>query len=87
MIILNYPEYFSVECGEAQTKAITTQQAIIGRKMSQRELKVQTSKLPEARENVGEQVAIDFSFECDWLRKRREFSGPITKRLIRTKIK
>ena len=55
--------------------------------MSQRELKVKTSKLPEARENVGEQVAIDFSFECDWLRKRREFSGPITKRLSRTKTK
>ena len=55
--------------------------------MSQRELKVQTSKLPEARENVGEQVAINFSFEWDWLRKRREFSGPITKRLSRTKTK
>ena len=34
--------------------------------------------LPEARENKSDQVAIDFSFESDWFRKWREFSGPIT---------
>ena len=34
--------------------------------------------LTEARENKSDQVAIDFSFESDWFRKWREFSGPIT---------
>ena len=47
---------------------------------SQRELEVKTSKLLEARENASNQVALDWSFESDWLRKWREFSGPITKR-------
>ena len=35
------------------------------------------SKLHEARENASDRVAIAFSFEIDWLRKWREFSGPI----------
>ena len=39
-----------------------------------------TSKLPEARENACDQVAIGFSFESDWWREWCEFSGPITKR-------
>ena len=39
-----------------------------------------TSDLPEARENACDQGAIDFSFESDWLRKCREFSGPIIQR-------
>ena len=38
----------------------------------------QASKLPEARENAGDQVVIGFNFESDWLRGRREFCGPIT---------
>ena len=33
--------------------------------------------MPEARENAGDQVAVGFSFVSDWLRKWREFSGPI----------
>ena len=47
---------------------------------SQFELKVKTSKLPEARENVGDQSMVGFSFASDWLRGRRKFSGPITDR-------
>ena len=37
------------------------------------------SKVPEARENPGDQVAVGFSFVSDWLRKWRELSGPIIK--------
>ena len=47
---------------------------------SQGKLKAKTSKLPEARENACDQVAIGFSFESDWWREWCEFSGPITKR-------
>ena len=43
-------------------------------------LKVKLSKLPKARENAGDQVVIGFRFSPDWLRKWREFSGPITER-------
>ena len=49
-------------------------------KRSQWQLKVKTGKLPKMRENEGDQVTIRFSFEYDWLRKRREISGPITRR-------
>lgn len=49
-------------------------------KSSQWQLKVKTGKLPKVRENEGDQVTIRFSFEYDWLRKRREISGPITRR-------
>ena len=45
---------------------------------SQFELKVKTSTLPEARENVGDQPMVGFSFASDWLRGWRKFSGPIT---------
>ena len=37
------------------------------------------NKLPETREK-RDQVAVGFSFESDWIRKWREFSGPITQR-------
>ena len=40
----------------------------------------ETSKLPKARENAGDQVVIVFSFAFDWLRGCHEFSGPITGR-------
>lgn len=49
-------------------------------KSSQWQLKVKTGKLPKVRENEGDQVTIRFSFEYDWLRKRRKISGPITRR-------
>lgn len=42
------------------------------------ESKVNNKNLTEAREIKSDQVAIDFSFESDWFRKWREFSGPIT---------
>ena len=44
------------------------------------ELKVSTCKLPEAWENVSDQVTFGFSFASDWLRGWREFSRPITER-------
>ena len=43
------------------------------------------SELCKARENVSDK-AIGFGFESDWLRKRREFSGLIVKR-IKAKLK
>ena len=46
---------------------------------SQWELSGKTNKLRETREK-RDQVAIGFSFESDWIRKWREFSGPITQR-------
>ena len=49
-------------------------------KSSQWQLKVKTGKLPKARENEGDQATIRFSFEYDWLRKKRKISGPITRR-------
>ena len=42
------------------------------------------SKVPEARENAGDQVAVGFSFVSDWLRKWRELSGPIIKQIEAT---
>ena len=45
---------------------------------SQSELKVNTRKRPQARENASDQVAIGFSFTSDWLTGWREFSRPIT---------
>ena len=34
-----------------------------------------TIKLPEARENVGDQATINFSFESDWLGKLTNHVG------------
>ena len=45
---------------------------------SQWELKLDTIKLPKARENAGDQVVIGFTFASDWLKEWREFFGPIT---------
>ena len=39
-----------------------------------------TSKRPQARENVTDKVALGFGFVSDWLSRWREFSGPITER-------
>ena len=36
------------------------------------------SQLPKARENVGDQIVVGFTFASDWLIEWREFSGPIT---------
>ena len=48
--------------------------------MSQGELKINTRKRPQARENASNQDEIGFSFASDWLRGWREFSWPITER-------
>ena len=37
--------------------------------LNQWELKVKTTKLPKARENVGDQVVIGSSFASDWLKE------------------
>ena len=37
---------------------------------TQREFKVKTKKLPKARENAGDQVAIGLSLPFDWLPER-----------------
>ena len=42
------------------------------------ELKVKRTKLPEAREDAGDQVVIGFSFASDWPRMWHEFSAPST---------
>ena len=36
--------------------------------------------LRKRRENTSDQITIRSSFECDWLRRWRELSGPITRR-------
>ena len=38
----------------------------------------ETRNLFEAREDTSDQVAVVFSFESDWFRGWRRFSGPIT---------
>ena len=35
--------------------------------------------LRKRRENTSDQITIRSSFECDWLRRWRELSGPITR--------
>ena len=42
------------------------------------ELEVKAVQPPEARENACDQVTTGFNFKSDWLRKWREFCGPIT---------
>ena len=49
----------------------------ITRSQWERRLKI---KLPEAMENVSDQVTIGFRFDSDWLLGWREFPGPITER-------
>ena len=69
----------SIECRKMKPKQ-SQQPVRNGEKIarSQLESKVNNKNLTEARENKSDQVAIDFSFEYDWFRKWREFSGPIT---------
>ena len=47
---------------------------------NQWELRAKTTKQPKARKNTDDQVVIGFRVASDWLRKRYEFSGPITER-------
>ena len=45
---------------------------------SQRGRKEKNKQTVQCAGNVGDQVAIGFSFESDWLRGWREFQDPIT---------
>ena len=70
-------ERFSIECGKTRTTANQDKETIT---WSQRELKINPCKRPQARENASNQVVIGFSLASDWLRWWREFSRPITER-------
>ena len=60
----------SIECQKNQNKVFTTaNQERENITRSQSDFGVKTSKLPEARENAGDQVVIGFSFEYDWVTK------------------
>ena len=66
-------EPFSIDCCKTKTKTklITKANQMKGKYItlkSRRELKTETSKLPKARENAGDQVVVGFSFVSDWLR-------------------
>ena len=41
-----------------------------------------TSNLPKAQENASDQVPINFSFDCDWLRRWRDIFRAITERSV-----
>lgn len=66
-----------------KAKANKSQKPIKGNEKitrSQWERRLKISKLPEAMENVSDQVTIGFRFDSDWLLGWREFPGPITER-------
>ena len=69
-------ERLSIECRKTKTSVIT---AVDHRKSfrespkSQWELGVETTQLPEERENTGDHVIIGYRFALDWLREWREF--------------
>ena len=77
--IQNLLQHFSIEGLKTKTKL--SQRPIRWKEnnfKSQWELKLDTIKLPKARENAGDQVVIGFTFASDWLKEWREFFGPIT---------
>ena len=66
-------ERFLTKCRKTEVKVIpTANQKKENTLKSQREIKVNTTKLSKARENTGDQVVVDFSFASDWLKE----SGP-----------
>ena len=69
-------ECISIECHTKWLEQPIKRMENITRSLLQ--LKVKTSKLPKARENASHQIVFFISFECDWSRKWREFSEPIT---------
>ena len=69
-------ECISIECHTKWLEQPIKRKENITRSLLQ--LKVKTSKLPKARENASHQIVFFISFECDWSRKWREFSEPIT---------
>lgn len=40
---------------------------------------IKSTKLPKARENMGDRIVIGFSFTSDWLKEWCKFSGRITR--------
>ena len=74
-------ERFSMDCRTTKIKLTTTANQRKG-KYLQEPIRTQrkTTEMSKARENAGDQVVIVFSFASDWLKERREFSGPITER-------
>ena len=78
----------SISCRKTKTKEVTTTNQSKEEKPHAAN-EVKATQLLEAREDAGDQVAgdqvagdqvamIGFSFQCDWLKKWREFTGPIT---------
>ena len=73
----------SISCRKTKTKEVTTTNQSKEEKPHAAN-EVKATQLLEAREDAGDQVAgdqvamIGFSFQCDWLKKWREFAGPIT---------
>ena len=66
-------ERYLIKCRKTEIKVIpTANQKKENTLKSQREIKVNTTKLSKARENTGDQVVVDFSFASDWLKE----SGP-----------
>lgn len=74
-----YIKCFSIECRITQTKPITSanqKQGITFESMTNQSRNNST----KARQNAGDQIVTGLSFASDWLRKKREFSRPITHR-------
>ena len=72
-------EHNSIERRKTSTKITTS--ANQEKEEHRKELKVKTSKIPEARENADDQVVIGLSLASDWLRKWCKFSRPVTERI------
>ena len=64
-------ESISINGREMKSRVIRAEENITTR------LKIATSKPLKARENSSNQGAIGVRFESDWLRRWREFRGPI----------
>ena len=73
-IVLRFFQVLSIECPKTETKVITTYYQ--SEQMLPSLLSSKNRKL-EARENASDQSGIDFCSAFDWLKWRREFSGPI----------
>ena len=69
-------EQFLIVSRKTKTNIITATN-MVNIIISQWEHELKTSRLLEARENK-DKVVVDFSFASDWLRKWREFAGPIS---------
>ena len=72
--VLRFFQVLSIECPKTEKKVITTYYQ--SEQMLSSLLSSKNRKL-EARENASDQSGIDFCSAFDWLKWRREFSGPI----------